>query len=46
MSQTGRLIAALRPATLVASGAFAVHQLSYFVAGASGSHTPDAAGHG
>jgi hypothetical protein len=32
---TGRIIAALRPATLVAGGAFAVHELSY-VAGYGG----------
>jgi hypothetical protein len=45
MSRTGRLISALRPATLVASGAFAVHQLSYLVGGAHASHASDAAGH-
>ena len=35
MSGFGRIIAALRPATLVAGGAFAVHELSY-VAGYGG----------
>lgn len=45
MGRTGRLISALRPATLVASGAFGVHQLSYLVGGAGGSPALDAAGH-
>jgi len=45
MSRTGRLISALRPATLAASGVFAVHQLSYLVGGAGGSHALGAAGH-
>jgi hypothetical protein len=34
VSRGGRIIAVLRPATLVAGGAFAVHQLSYLVGGA------------
>jgi hypothetical protein len=42
MGRTGRLISSLRPATLVASGAFAVHELSYL---AGGSHASDTAGH-
>jgi hypothetical protein len=45
MGRTGRLISALRPATLVASGAFGVHQLSYLVGGPGGSHTLDGVGH-
>src|SRR5919108_2038861 len=42
MSRTGRVIAALRPGTLVAGGAVAVHQLSYL---AGGWHALDGPGH-
>jgi hypothetical protein len=41
VSRTGRAISALRPATLVAGGAFAVHQLSYLAADGSHAGAPD-----
>lgn len=47
MSGTGRIIAALRPATVVAAGAFAVHQLGYLAGYGSGAaHALEHHGHG
>lgn len=47
VSGAGRTVAALRPATVVAGGAFAVHQLAYLAGyGGAASHALEHHGHG